>query len=443
MTSNISKKGQDEEEKQEEAVLFLQVRQEEQDEDEDAAGDGTRTKEVWKNVSRIEATLSTGTVGGEKSINNNTSADHTKQNEAEDDVKSSKTAETPLQPGAPAQQTIQDTNSSSPTSTTKFPHRKELSMSLKLFLSPNATIKAHRKANYLYRHSHDKIDTNLMILLHGAGDTHQPYHALAKKMNIPQCASLSIHASSIDQGFSTLPFQLGHTWFAEMDYTTGQPLHRNNFKLTTSLDKAVHHLQSILSKLTDSDNLGGGWLPERIFIFGYSAGACLAMETCIHRTLNRQLPLGGAVCIAGGVHTAQTHTHTSTAIQNENTCQSQNQTESAATATTPVLIIGGSADQTFPPSKVHAAVHKYNSFTAKDTGPGAAGQAGSGAGACGSINRSIGAKSFIVPGKGDGMIQSEAETKAIMEFCAEHMVRRMVHMEGFCEITPDHLSGNS
>lgn len=391
MTSNSSsEKGKDEEEKQEETspVLLLQVRQED-------GADGTK-KEVWKNVSRIEGKLYTA----ENSINNNTGA--------EADIMNKNVT---LKPGAK----FEDNSS-------HFPHRKELPMSLKLFLSPNATIKAHRKADYLYRHSHDKIDTNLMIMLHGAGDTHESYHALAKKMNIPQCATLSIHASSIDQGFITLPFQLGHTWFAELDYTTGQPLHRNNFKLTTSLDKAVHQLQSILSKLTltGKDNLGVGWLPERIFLFGYSAGACLAMETCMHRTLNRQLPLGGAVCIAGGLHTTQTH--------------NESATESAAT--TPVLIIGGSADQTFPPSKVHAAVHTYNLLAANDTGPGAAG-----AGAGGNINR-IGAKSFIVPGKGDGMIHSEAETKAIMEFCAEHMVRRMVHMEGFCEITPDHLSGN-
>lgn len=405
MAINRSKKGKDEEEKQEEApVLLLQVRQE------DDGGDGT--KEVWKNVSRIEGKLNTP----ENSIHKNTGA--------EADIVNINTTENLNKPGAQ----IQDNSNHFQQ------HRKELPMSLKQFLSPKATIKAHRKANYLYRHSHDKIDTNLMIMLHGAGDTHESYHALAKKMNIPQCASLSIHANSIDQGFVTLPFQLGHTWFAELDYTTGQPLHRNNFKLTTSLDKAVHQLQSILSKVTltgkgsnsNSDNLGGGWLPERIFLFGYSAGACLAMETCVQRALNRQLPLGGAICIAGGLHTAQNNT--------------QDESEIESAATTPVLIIGGSADQTFPPSKVHAAVHKYNSFTGTDTGTVAV-TAASGAGAGGDVNR-IGAKSFIVPGKGDGMIHTEGETKAIMEFCAEHMVRRMVHMEGFCEITPDQLSGN-
>ena len=360
---------------------------------------------VWKSVSQINTGIAPHAAAavGNSSINNDDSC---------------------------ANNTNTSPQSTKGNSTNTNQHRKDLPMQLKLLLSPNATVKAHRKENYLYRHSHDKIDTNLMILLHGAGDTHQPFHALAKKMNMPQCASLSIHASSINNGFGTLPFELGHTWFTEMDYTNGQPLHRHNFKVTSSLDKAVHQLDNIISLLTDpqdrdgggdGDGDGGRWLPERIFLFGFSAGACLAMEACVQRIRNQQLPLGGAICVSGGIHTT---------IRSRNDDSASKQLEQP-TAATPALIIGGATDGTYPPAKVHAAVQGYNSFISKENiVTGSDNSAG--------VNNNA-AKSFIVPAKGHGMIQSEAETRAIMEFCAEHMVRRMVHMEGFCEISPDHL----
>ena len=347
---------------------------------------------VWKSVSRIHTGIA---AEGTERIEATTTTDNT--NIHNDDLSYS-------------------TSTSATNEANNGQYRKELPLQLKHLLSPNATVKAHRKENYLYRHSHDKIDTNLMILLHGAGDKHQSYHALAKKMNMPQCASLSIHASSINNGFGTLPFQLGHTWFTEMDYTNGQPLHRNNFKLISSLDKAVTQLDKIISLLTVQDGAGAGagdgWLPENIFLFGFSAGACLAMESCTNRIRKQYLPLGGAICIAGGIHTA-IRSHISTSKQWDQSAE------------TPILIIGGTMDDTYPPAKVHAAVQGYNSFVSKNDG-------------C-SSTRNV-AKSFIVPEKEHGMIQSEAETKVIMEFCAEHMVRRMVNMEGFCEISPDHLN---
>ena len=46
----------------------------------------------------------------------------------------------------------------------------------------------------------------------------------AKKMNLPQTATLSIHANAMSDderqggGFVKLPFDLGYTWFEEMDY---------------------------------------------------------------------------------------------------------------------------------------------------------------------------------------------------------------------------------
>ena len=298
---------------------------------------------------------------------------------------------------------IENSHGISKQSTSAIPDadRKDLPMSTKILLSPNARIKAHRKANYLYRHSHDKIDTNLLIFLHGAGDTHIPYYNLAKKMNIPQCASLSLSASCMDNGFVTLPFDLGHTWFDEMDYTTGRHLHRSNFKLVSSLKRAAEKVSRVLEQLVEQ----GGWSPERVFLFGYSAGACLAMRICFERAVKGELALGGAICVAGGCCMQKKVGY------NEETRNKVNGKP------TPILVIAGSQDEKYPLSQLVEDTDAYNALSSKS-------------------NENY-AEQFTMEGKGHGMINSQAETRVVLEFCSKFMVRRMVAMEGFCEIPSD------
>ena len=250
-------------------------------------------------------------------------------------------------------------------------------------------------------------------------------------MNIPQCATLSLSATCMGGRFVTLPLNLGHSWFVEMDYSTGAPLHKHNFKLVSSLNRAVETLDNVLEELIGGINVNDvatgteaeyapteecetSWIPERIFLFGFSAGACLAMQTCLDRFEKGKLPLGGGICIAGG--------------SNKN-CSSKKISggdidESKAVEKTPVLIIGGSKDEKFTPDAMNESIDFYNSYGWKSMKGGGK-------------KPSLPAKAFIMKGKGHGMINSEEETKAVMEFCGEKMVRRMLAMEGFCEISPD------
>ena len=267
--------------------------------------------------------------------------------------------------------------------TEKNAHRKELSIDFKHILSPNARIKAHRKANYLYRHSSDKVDTNLLVFLHGAGDQHTLYHALAKQMALPQTCTLCLHASSMG-GFVKLPFDFGHTWFEQMDYTTGDALHATDPRLKSSLKKAVDKLDLLIDTLIEKE----GWVAERIFLFGFSAGACLAMETALNRFIRGKQAFGGAVCVAGG-------------------CVPQRDKDSSnhkASEQTPVLILGGSKDDTFPPNAVNNAMKTYNEHKAN-------------------MNP---ARVYIKEGKGHAMVQSPQEMEVVMKFFAEHMVKKML-----------------
>ena len=280
-----------------------------------------------------------------------------------------------------------------PSSSSYSSHRIELLLSIKHLLSPYAKVKSHRKANYLYRHSSDKIDTNLVLYLHGAGDSHIPYHSLAKTMNLPQCCSLSLSASCMGEGFVKLPLGLGYTWFHQMDYTTGNALSESDGRRIQSLKSAIDKLEVLLEALMEC------WVPERIFLWGFSAGACLVMEMCRHRIISGKRALGGAICIAGGCSTAfkmDTIVKTSTTTNHMEV--------------TPVLLLGGSRDDKFPPHALQAARDSYNN-------------------ACDSsreATKKAATTMYIHPGKGHAMVQSPEEMKVVMEFFSQHMVKQMV-----------------
>ena len=273
-------------------------------------------------------------------------------------------------------------------------HRTQLPLNIKNILSPNAKIKSDRRANYMYRHSSDKIDTNLLILLHGAGDSHLPFHALAKKMNIPQTATLSINANAMNRGFVTIPFDLGYTWFEEMEYTTGQTYDPSHPKRLATLNNASEKIDGLIDRIIEeTDN----WMPERIFLFGYSAGASTAMNLCQKRAMFGKPALGGVVCVAGGFKGVEPNEDKVKELIGRNPQY------------TPLLLMGGSKDVKYPVSMLKRDVQLYGN-----------GQV---------------VKAFIQEGKGHEMVHRKEEVKYMMEFFGEKTVRRTLAMEGWSEVS--------
>jgi len=242
---------------------------------------------------------------------------------------------------------------------------------------------SNRRA-YKYRHSADKIDENLLIFLHGAGDTHAMFDRLGGQMNLPQTATLSISASvqmEVDNGnqgkFVELPFGLGFTWFEEMDYQlTGDVLPPNDSRRVSSLARAVRLMCALL------DSLAKTYIPERVFLFGFSSGACLAMESCRAWHESGKLPLGGAICVRGGIRTKSKLEH-----------------KKVANHATDVLIMSGSDDATYSVSMAKNESRQHYPDPSKVT-------------------------VHVQKGKGHEMITSEGEMQVVMNFLSKRLVRR-------------------
>ena len=248
--------------------------------------------------------------------------------------------------------------------------------------------------HYKYQHSKDGIDTNLLIFFHGAGDTHLPFHNLGRQMELPQTATLSLSASislNLPNGgrgsFVELPFGFGHSWYQEMDYTTGDKLSTNNTKRLASLRHALKILDPLICSLigidTDGevDNTDNNWIPERIFLFGFSSGACLAMEFCRMWAKSGRMQLGCAICICGGFHIDQ-------------------KTDKKSKEPTDVLVITG--DDDYPKDIAEQNKQLYGSSKVQI---------------------------YSKKGRGNAMVNSKEEMQVIMEFLSKRLVRRMISME--------------
>jgi len=257
--------------------------------------------------------------------------------------------------------------------------------------------------HYKYQHSNDGIDTNLLIFFHGAGDTHLPFDNLGKRMELPQTATLSLSASislNLSDGgrsscFVELPFGLGHAWFQEMDYNTGEKLSTNHTKRLKSLKHALRMLDPLICSLIGIDTDGdinntcdNNWIPERVFLFGFSSGACLAMELCRMWANAGRMPLGGAICICGGIH------------GNVELLGISRKTDKKPKELTDVLIITG--DDDYPKEVAEQNKQLYGSSKVQI---------------------------YTKKGRGNAMVNSKEEMQVIMEFLSKRLVRRMASME--------------
>ena len=284
---------------------------------------------------------------------------------------------------------------------------------------------------YSFSHSCDDIDTNLLIFFHGMGDSCRGSlcNSFAKGMQLPQTALLSLDASLILKcndsqrqgehlGFVELPFDLGYTWFLEHDLSMDglmkslsvsqqgnnslfSDLIRLSYSNSTrikSLKRAVDIIQMVIDSLTDT------WSTDRMFLFGYSCGASLAAEVSCERALNKMPKMGGAIAVAGGPSLQQNSFRRK---EEYNDC-----------GVTPLLIIAGSKDTSFPVSRANECVRIYNIMPHNQS------------------NNVPRAQVYVKKGKEHDMIRSKDEMDQVMKFFAKHLVRRMIEFEkqGFEEV---------
>ncbi|CDS81955.1 uncharacterized protein SPSC_00137 [Sporisorium scitamineum] len=138
------------------------------------------------------------------------------------------------------------------------------------------------------------VDSNLLILLHGLGDSDTGFFSLGQNLQrtLPQTAVLTLQAPL------AVPFLDGPHWMWYPSFDQfGELLTKPNPTQT------VKDLIAILEHLVSQC----GWLSSSIHIFGFGQGATVALETLVRWSSTHPQPLGSIVSVSGTLLSHPTH----------------------------------------------------------------------------------------------------------------------------------------
>ncbi|QRW04146.1 Rho-GTPase-activating protein [Ceratobasidium sp. AG-Ba] len=124
---------------------------------------------------------------------------------------------------------------------------------------------------HVYAPSDDGIDENLLIFLHGLGDTLAPFARLAKQLQLPQTATLILQAPDL------IPFleegEEMYQWYTSFTQLGELIEHPNPLRGVQVVHRALEHLTSPTC----------GWPADRIHLFGFAQGGSVALESALRR----------------------------------------------------------------------------------------------------------------------------------------------------------------
>ncbi|KAL8705709.1 MAG: hypothetical protein Q9201_001184 [Fulgogasparrea decipioides] len=152
---------------------------------------------------------------------------------------------------------------------------------------------------------------NILIFLHGLGDTKESFTHLANQMSLPETTCISL------QGPNSLPFDLGGFHWGD-DITFDQSAGTMDYD--TGFDQSSKVVgQEVIEKVLIQKY---GYKPRNILLFGYGQGGM----TAIAAALTLRMELGGIVSI-GGPRPSSVSNLEDGGIKNE----------------TPIIVLGGSS----------------------------------------------------------------------------------------------------
>ncbi|KAJ3372363.1 hypothetical protein HDU91_003791 [Kappamyces sp. JEL0680] len=137
--------------------------------------------------------------------------------------------------------------------------------------------------------SRDSVNSNLLVLLHGLGDSRDNFAKFGIGMNLPQTGLLLLQAP-----FPIPYFDEGSCWYPSFDLA-GNELTMANQDTRLGLEKTRRLLGDLLNgHVLWNAARKTGWPAERVFLLGFAQGGQVALD------LAQSLPLlGGVVSLSG------------------------------------------------------------------------------------------------------------------------------------------------
>ncbi|KAI9306528.1 Phospholipase/Carboxylesterase-domain-containing protein [Cunninghamella echinulata] len=143
------------------------------------------------------------------------------------------------------------------------------------------------KLKFKYAASPDGVDTNILLLLHGLGDTLQPFFNLGNKLQLPQTAVMALQAPDL------IPL-MGecYQWYPSFNMMTGEELSPSHPEQKKGIITTGILLTELIQHLIQDCH----YQAQHIFLFGFSQGGTVALNQVLQGPIRN---LGGVVSIAG------------------------------------------------------------------------------------------------------------------------------------------------
>ena len=151
-------------------------------------------------------------------------------------------------------------------------------------LPSNAIFPASRVLSITPPPAPSPLNTNVLILLHGLGDTSVSFTNLGRHLNLPETTCISLQAPT------PLPFELGGFHWGDdiiFDQASGQMDFDSGFTKAVKIIEQEVIKEGLLKTC--------GYKPRDIMLFGYGQGAMAALATAASMAEE----LGGIVSIGG------------------------------------------------------------------------------------------------------------------------------------------------
>ncbi|KAK0468466.1 Alpha/Beta hydrolase protein [Desarmillaria tabescens] len=137
---------------------------------------------------------------------------------------------------------------------------------------------------FFYCPSDDGTDENLLILLHGLGDTHKPFSNLGRQLKLPQTAILALRAPDQIPYLYEEAFQ----WYDSFD-PLGELIRYPN--PTPALDLMKQVLRHLVEDCA--------WREDRLHLFGFAQGGSVAAEFGLRWWKEQKRKFGSIVSVGG------------------------------------------------------------------------------------------------------------------------------------------------
>lgn len=133
-----------------------------------------------------------------------------------------------------------------------------------------------------YSHSSDKVDANLLIVIHGNGDNEVNFVRFAEKLQLPLSAILGVRGPR--------PFGMqGQMWYLEPDGYRPSP--EDRLRIAPLWEAA----ELVAAQIRSAEK--AGWLPHRILLLGHGQGGVVAVAAArsVGHTIGGVVASGDAV----------------------------------------------------------------------------------------------------------------------------------------------------